>query len=87
MQSSHNAERVLHHSIQTTTEFSCTLNVLLDSLFPMHSLDKCVVELFVDEIKKKKKIKTNPKKKVDIHSFSINIFNYSQSILITFHLR
>lgn len=28
-------------------KFSCTLNVLLDSLFPMHSFDKCVVELFV----------------------------------------
>lgn len=45
-------------------KFSCTLNVLLDSLFPMHSLDKCVVELFVAENKNKK---TNPKKKVDIH--------------------
>ncbi len=61
MQSSQNAECVASQSTnylerEEYDKFSCTLNVLLDSLFPMHSLDKCVVELFVAK-------KTKPKQK------------------------
>ncbi len=69
MQSSQNAECVASQSTnylerEEYDKFSCTLNVLLDSLFPMHSLDKCVVELFVAE----KKTKTKQNKEKGWHS-------------------